>query len=66
MVQRGEDLRLALEAREAVGVVRKGRGQDLQRDVAMELGVAGMVHLTHATGAERRQQFIGTQARAGD
>jgi hypothetical protein len=46
--------------------VRKGRGQDLQRDVAMELGVAGMVHLTHATGAERRQQFIGTQARAGD
>ena len=33
VVERGEQLRLALEAGEAVGVRREGCGQELQRDV---------------------------------
>ena len=35
MVERGEDLRLALEPGEAIGVVRERAGQDFQRDVAV-------------------------------
>ena len=37
MIQRREGLRFALEAREAVGVVRERVGQDLDRDVAIQL-----------------------------
>ena len=33
MIQRSEGLGLALEPREAVGVMREGLGQDLDRDV---------------------------------
>ena len=35
MVQRGEHLRFAREARKAVGIERTFRGQDLNRDVAV-------------------------------
>ena len=37
MVQRGEHLRFAREARKAVGIERTFRGQDLDRDVAMSV-----------------------------
>ena len=36
VIQRGEDLGLPLESSEALGVVRKGLGQDFQRDVAIQ------------------------------
>ena len=39
MVQRGERLGFALETRQAVGVLRERVGQDLDRDVAIELRV---------------------------
>ena len=55
MVERGEDLRLALEAREPLGIARERVGQNLQRDVAVELGVAGPIDLAHPAGADRRQ-----------
>ena len=41
MVQRGEQLRFALEAREAVGIVREDVGQNLDRDVAIQLSYRG-------------------------
>ena len=41
MVQRGDGARLALEAVAALGIGARARGQDLQRDLASELGVLG-------------------------
>ena len=40
VIQRGERLRLAREAGDAIGVVRDGVGQDLDGDVAVQLRVA--------------------------
>ena len=48
VVQRGEELRFALEARDALRVGANGVRQRLDGDVAPELGVPGAVHLAHA------------------
>src|SRR5262249_53083122 len=39
-------------------------GQNLQR-VAIQFGVAGLINFAHATLAERREYFIGTETRTG-
>ena len=52
VVERGEQLRLALEAGEALRVGGEGRGQDLDRDLAPELRVGGAIDLAHAAFAE--------------
>ena len=61
MVQRGEDLRFAPEAREAIGIQREGRRPDLERDVAIEVGVARPVDLAHAAGADKLEDRVGTE-----
>ncbi len=48
MIERGEDLRFAMKAREPIRVAGERIRQDLQRDVATELGVAGAIHLAHS------------------
>ena len=45
VIEAGEHLRLPLEPRQAVGVAGKRLGQDLERDLAVELGVGGLVDL---------------------
>ena len=65
MVELGEELRLALEAREALPVLGEGRGQDLDRDVALELGVGRAVDLAHAALAELGGDLVGAEAGAG-
>ena len=65
MVQRREQLRLALESRDAIRVGHKGVGEDLDRDVATELRVARAIDLAHAAGAEWRDDFIGPESRTG-
>jgi hypothetical protein len=52
MVERRQNARLALEAGEPFGVVRDVVGEDLDRDLAAEPGVARAIDLTHAAGAE--------------
>jgi hypothetical protein len=58
MVQRGEDLRLAAEAREALLIVRERDRQHLDRDVAVESRVARAEHLAHAARADRREDVV--------
>jgi hypothetical protein len=41
MMERGEQLRLTLESRDAFGILREAIGQRLDGDVAIERGVAG-------------------------
>src|SRR5215207_3362163 len=62
MVQRGQRLRFAREAREPIGNGRKGLGQDLQGHVAIEFGVARAIHLAHASGADGRDDLVGAES----
>ena len=55
MRQRRDGLRFALEPRERVGIRGDGLGQDLDRDVPIELLVPRPVDLSHPTRAERRR-----------
>ena len=65
VVERGEDLRLALEAGEAVGVGGEGRGQQLQGDVAVEARVGRAVDLAHSSGADRGDDLVRAETASG-
>jgi hypothetical protein len=65
MVQRREDLSLALESREPVGVVGERRGENFQRDVAVERRIPRAIDLAHAACAEDADDLIDADARAG-
>ena len=62
MRERRDGLRLALEPRERVGIGGDGFGEDLDRDVAVELRVPRPVDLAHAARAERREDLVGAEA----
>ena len=55
MVQAGDRVRLALEA------FAEGRQHFLDGDDAVEPGVASLVDLAHAAGADRHDDFVGTE-----
>jgi hypothetical protein len=65
VIERGEHVCLALEARQPLGILGEDVRQDFQRDVAVELGVAGAIDLAHAARADGGDDFIGAEARAG-
>ncbi len=52
VVQRGEQLRFALEAGEPLGTLREHGRQDLDRHLAIERGVEGLPHHPHAALAD--------------
>ena len=52
MVQTGENLRLPLEPGEPIRISRKRLGQDLQRDLPVQLGIGGLIDLAHAPLAD--------------
>src|SRR5688572_13198448 len=62
MIQRGKRSRLALEPRGTFLVSNEQTRQDLDRDVAIELGIAGAIHLTHSTGANLGGDFVWAKA----
>ena len=64
VIQGREDLRLALEPRQPLGVLGHRLRQDLDRDLAVELGVPRPVHLSHPARAERRQDLVGAELRS--
>ena len=64
MIQRGQRLGFALEARQALGIVRERLGQDLDRDVAVQLRIARAIDLSHAPFADRRGDFVDAETRA--
>ena len=63
MVQRGNRARLALEADPIVDA-RERAGENLQRDRAIEPGVAGAIDLAHAAVADGRGDLIRAELRA--
>ena len=51
-------MRLALEPRQVIGVIRQRRGQHLDRHLAIQLGVARAVHLAHPALAEQGDDLV--------
>ena len=56
--QPGDGLRLPLETLQAGGVVGELGGEDLQGDIAIQLGVPGAVDLAHAAPAEEADDLV--------
>jgi hypothetical protein len=65
VVETGEDLRFSLEPGEPIWILREGVRQGLQRDLAVELGVGRLPHLSHATLANEGGHGVVTKASAG-
>jgi hypothetical protein len=65
VIELGENLRLALESREAVGVVGDRGWEHFDRDVATKTGIAGPINFAHAARAQRREDFVVPEARPG-
>src|SRR5207244_664239 len=64
MVERGQGLRLALEARGAAGIVAQRVGQCLDRDVAVQARIAGAIHLAHAARADLGDDLVDAEPSA--
>jgi len=64
VIESGDRAGLALEARAALFVPGKLRGQDLDGDRPVEPRVAGAVDLVHPPGAEGREELVRTEARS--
>jgi len=62
MVQRGQHLGLALEAAQSIGVADHTVGQDLQRDLAIQRGVARAIDLTHSARADKGENLVRSEA----
>ena len=58
VIQRRERLRLALEAHEPIGIRREELRQDLERHITVERCVTRPIDLTHASGAEGRNDLV--------
>ena len=65
MIQRREDFRFALKACEPLSILGDRRRQDLDRDLAFQLGVGGPIYLAHPAFADLRGDFVDAEARAG-
>jgi hypothetical protein len=61
VTQRRQDFRLALKARQPIGIGGERRRQDLQRDVAFEPCIACAIDLSHATRPDEGDDLIGTE-----
>ena len=65
VIERREDFRFALEPREPIGIGGERWRQDLYRDLTLQLGIGGPIHLPHPTFADLRGDFIDAEACAG-
>ena len=59
-----EEFGLALQAVYRFGISRRGAGQHLDGDVALQPGIASFVDLPHAASAEYRNDFVWTESGA--
>ena len=65
MIERGEELRFAFEARHALMILRELLRKNLDGDFAAEFLIARAIDFAHAACAERRDNFIRTQFGSG-
>jgi hypothetical protein len=65
VIERREHPRFAPETREAIGIARDCRQQHLNRDIAIQLQVAGTIHLAHSTRANGGNDLVWADQGAG-
>src|SRR5437667_11834414 len=65
MIERRERLRFTREPGQAIGIAGERLGQDFHGDVAIERRIARAIDLAHTAGADRGEDFVRTEARAG-
>jgi len=58
VIQRGQRLRFARQARQAVRIVGEDVGQDLDRDIAIQLRIAGAIDLAHSAFAQFGEDLV--------
>ena len=61
MIERGKDLRFAMEPRHLLAIGCKPRRQHLQRHFASQPRIPRAIHLAHSTRAQRRHNLIRAQ-----
>ena len=59
MIERRQVLRFAAETCQAIRIVRHVGQQELDRDVPVELRIAGAIDLAHSACADARQELVG-------
>ena len=64
VVQRSEDLGLTLKPRHAFGIVSEVARENLDRNGAAQLRVAGAIHLAHPTGPKLELYLVHAETRA--
>jgi hypothetical protein len=65
MVQGGQRLCFAFETPTPLGIGGKGLGENLQRDVAIQLRIARAVDFAHSSCANGVEDLVRAEARAG-
>ena len=65
VIQRRDRLGLVRESGAELRVIRQLRREHLYGDHAVEAGVAGPIHLAHASGPDEGQDLVGAKPRAG-
>ena len=65
MIQRGEHFGFALEACDPIRIGRDRRRQNLDGDIALQLGIRRAIDLAHPACANWHGDFIDAEARAG-
>ena len=65
VVECRQEIGFPREARQALRVASEERRQNLERDVARQLAVAGAVDFAHPAGADQGDDLVGAEACAG-
>ena len=65
MVERRQHLRLALKARDAIGIGGKEIRKNLDGDVAAQPRIAGSIHFAHAACADGGDNLVRSESSAG-
>ena len=65
MIQLPRHAGLVLEPAQAVGIGGEGRRKHLHGNVPPEPGIAGAIDFSHPSGAERRQDLVGSEEGSG-
>jgi hypothetical protein len=65
VIQRSEDLRFALKAREPCAIGSEVGRKNLDRDLPLQPRVGCTIDLAHAAGAERAGDLVRTETRSG-
>ena len=65
MVEGREHFGFALEARQAIRITRHRGGQHLDRNLAFQIRVGGLIHLAHTTDAYLRGDLVDADSDTG-